>query len=101
MTKVFNLNLVFKWLGLVYGDYDGESFRSSGIQYALLRIWSAYWLTNSVFQSCRHTALALLPRDPGIGYEFWLCDFVSAIKGRPYRLMILIGPLYCSLYLYF
>ena len=99
MAKVFNTNLTFKLLGLVYGDYNAKNgkFENSNLKSSLLYVYSKFLLALGIYDLIRYVTLAILPKDPGIGYEFYLCDFCSPINGKPYKLMLLAGPIFNGL----
>ena len=53
----------------------------------------------------RYSTLAVLPPSKHGVLEYYLADYCSAVKGKQYRLMILIGPMYnvwllCVLFLF-
>lgn len=83
---VFNTNQAFKWLSLVWGDYDGQAFvKRDPIKSTALFLWSRFWWLFMVYDFLRYTTLTLFPGHQYDELEFLLCDYGSTIKGKPYR----------------
>ena len=123
----FDINQAFKWIPFVWGDYDGVSFRGLRLPYLWSRFWwtlTIYnilrYLTLAILPSSYHDRLEfyLCKRFSEFiwiqinidlkrfqwSFLIWaeifqlLGDFVTAISGKPYLLMILIAPLYNGLF---
>ena len=89
----FNMNSAFKMMAIVHGNYDGQKFVNDG-RSALLYGYCRFWIIFTIYNFIRFMILVILPRDKHLYLEFYLCDFGSVIKGKSYKLMILIGPLF-------
>ena len=89
----FNINRAFKLIPFVWGDYDGHRFRASAYS-SLPFIWTLFWWIFTTYDFLRYTTLAILPAEQRVVLDFYLADYCSILTGNPYRLMILVGPLY-------
>lgn len=90
----FNTNLAFKLFAFFYGDYDGETIQTKRTKSALLFIYSRFWILVTIYDIIRFMVLIILPNSKHEVLEFYLCDFASAIKGKPYKLLLSAGPLF-------
>lgn len=81
---IFNTNLAFKFLAFSYGDYDGEKIQLKGTKFVLLYTHTRFWITIIIYDIIRNMILAILPSSKHSVWEFYLCDFCSAIKGKPF-----------------
>ena len=87
------MNSAFKMMAIVQGNYDGEKFVNDR-RSTLLNGYFGFWIIFTIYDIIRYMILDILPRDKHLYLEFYLSDFCSVIKGKSYKLMLLIGPLF-------
>ena len=69
----FNMNLAFKLIPFVSGDFDGKHFKKAKWPY----LWTRFWFVFAVYNILRYSTLVILPSSYHEFLEFYL--------GKSYR----------------